>query len=155
MGLLLLATVWALLLGAWLLLVDTSSVAEWASGAGAALVATIAAAAAYTSGISRMRPSLDLARGLGSQLARVPPDLWLLARELVRALAGRHPRGRFHELRLPLPVDARSDARRAAIETFGSLAPNMIVLGVDDEGVIVHQLAARRDERDGVEGLGA
>jgi hypothetical protein len=154
-ALLVLAVSWALLIGAWFLLVDTSSVAEWSAAVAAGLVATLAAWVVYESGVARMRPSLVLLRGLGRQLVRVPPDFWLLARELGRALAGRHRAGRFHELRLPLPVNARGDARRATIETLGSLAPNTIVLGIDEEGVIVHQLAARHEERSSVEGIGA
>jgi hypothetical protein len=74
---------------------------------------------------------------------------------LSRALAGRRRQGRFHELALELPVDERGNGRRAAIELVGSLAPNTIVLGVDDRRVIVHQLLARHGERDSVVEVGS
>lgn len=102
-----------------------------------------------------MRPVGGVPLALARQLARVPADLWLLALALARALAGRRRPGRFHELALRLPVDERGNGRRAAIELVGSLAPNTIVLGVDERWVVVHQLLARSDERESVAEVGS
>lgn len=131
----------------WMLLVDTISIAELAACAAAALIGTIASGLVSREDVAHLREQHVLLLGLPRQLARVPFDLWLLVRELARALLGRHPGGRFHAV----PFDAGSaearNARRAAIELLGSLAPNTIVLGVDDEQIVLHQLAARAAER--------
>ncbi|HEX3512197.1 MAG TPA: hypothetical protein VHT27_13985 [Solirubrobacteraceae bacterium] len=145
----------ALFVGVWLLLVDTSSTAEWVGALIAAAIAVVAAALVYDSGTARLRFGLRSARGLFAQLARVPVDVWLLVRELARAIAGTHTQGRFHELALELPMSPRGNARRATIELVGSLAPNTIVLGVDERHVVVHQLVARHEERAGVGEIGA
>jgi multisubunit Na+/H+ antiporter MnhE subunit len=157
------ATVWLacwVLLGAvWMLLVDTVSSAEGLAAAAAALAAVIATRLVFASGLAEMRlaggVSAALARALVRQLARVPADLWLLALALARALAGRRRPGRFHELALELPVSERANGRRAAIELLGSLAPNTIVLGVDERRVVVHQLLARHQERESVVEIGS
>ncbi len=52
-------------------------------------------------------------------------------------------------------MSAAGDARRAGIELAGSLAPNTIVLGVDEQQVVVHQLAARHGERASVVEIGS
>lgn len=138
-----------------MLLVDTVSTAEVLSAIAAALVATLATRLVFVSGGVSMQPASSLPVALARQLARVPADMWLLALALCRALAGRRRPGRFHELALELPLTERGNGRRAAIELFGSLAPNTIVLGVDEHRVIVHQLLARRSERESVVEIGA
>ncbi|MHB1468242.1 MAG: Na+/H+ antiporter subunit E [Solirubrobacteraceae bacterium] len=138
---------WVGLLAAWFLLVDTSSIAELLAGAASAAVAAALTVLAREEGL--FEPALWIGIGfLARALIRVPADLALLARQLLRALAGRQSRGRLHEIELELPDSSRGDARRAAIELIGSIAPNTIVLGVDDRHVVVHQLVARRAERE-------
>jgi multisubunit Na+/H+ antiporter MnhE subunit len=141
---------WCAIVGVWMLLVDTYSVAEVLAGAATALLATVATLLVYAQRVVRLRPSAKLAWMLPRWAAQVPIDLWLLARELIRALAGGHRGGRFYARPFAGGVGPRENARRAAIELFGSLAPNTIVVGVDERQVIVHQLAARHVEREGL-----
>lgn len=131
----------------WMLLVDTRSIAEYSACAAAAVIATLACALVSREDVAHLREQRVFLFGLPRQLARVPLDLWLLVRELGRALVGRHPDGRFHAVLFEARAGAGENARRAAIELLGSLAPNTIVLGVDDEQVVVHQLTARASER--------
>jgi multisubunit Na+/H+ antiporter MnhE subunit len=147
---------WALLAGAWMLLVDTVSTAEVLCAAAAALSGVLVTRLVFDSGVGKVRPAGSLALALARQLTRVPADLWLLAVALTRALAGRRRRpGRFHELALELPVDERGNGRRAGIELVGSLAPNTIVLGVDERRIVVHQLLARHSGRESVVEVGS
>lgn len=146
---------WGLLGGVWMLLVDTVSIAEAASAVTAALIGVFITWLVFASDIGSMLPARGVLVALARQLARVPVDLWLLAVALRRALAGRRRQGRFHELALELPMDERANGRRAAIELVGSLAPNTIVLGVDEQRVVVHQLLARHREREDVVEVGA
>lgn len=146
---------WALLGGMWMLLVDTVSTAEVLCAVAAALAGVLVTRLVFDSGIASMRPAGNLPVAVAKQLARVPVDLWLLAVALARALAGRRRPGRFYEMALELPVDERGNGRRAAIELVGSLAPNTIVLGVDEQRVIVHQLLARHSERESVVEIGS
>ena len=137
-----------------MLLVDTVSVAEVACAVAAATAGTLASALVFSSGAPALRPSARLVRAAATQLARVPADLGLLGLALGRALTRRRP-GRFHGAALELAVDPDANARRAAIELLGSLAPNTIVLGVDEEHVLVHQLLGRRSERQRIREIGA
>jgi multisubunit Na+/H+ antiporter MnhE subunit len=146
---------WGVLAGLWMLLVDTVSTAEVLCAVVAAAVGAIVTRLVFASETVRMRARASLAAAVLRQLARVPGDLWLLALVLARALAGRRQRGRFHRIALELPASASGNGRRAGIELAGSLAPNTIVLGVDERGVIVHQLVARHGERAGVVEIGS
>lgn len=146
---------WALLGGAWMLLVDTVSTAEVVCAIAAALTGALVTGLVLGSGEARMRPARGMLVALARGLARVPGDLWLLWVALSRALRGRRRPGRFHELALRLPVTEHDNGRRAAIELVGSLAPNTIVLGVDERQVVVHQLLARHEERENVVEVGS
>jgi hypothetical protein len=137
-----------------MLLVDTFSTAEAIGAAVAALAGAVATILVYGSEAA-MRPTASLGSALVRQLARVPSDLWLLAVVLAHTLAGSRRPGRFHELALELPMSEQGNGRRAAIELLGSLAPNTVVLGVDECRVIVHQLAARHEERASVREIGS
>jgi multisubunit Na+/H+ antiporter MnhE subunit len=146
---------WGALGGLWMLLVDTVSTAEVLCAVAAAATGVLVTRLVFESGTARMRPAAGVLAAVVRQLARVPGDLWLLARVLARALAGQRRPGRFHQIPLALPVSAAANARRAAIELAGSLAPNTIVLGVDEHEVVVHQLAARHGERASVAEIGS
>jgi multisubunit Na+/H+ antiporter MnhE subunit len=154
-GALVLLVWWGALGGLWMLLVDTVSVAEVSCAAVAALLGALASHLAFEQQIAPLRLTARMLVWLGRQLARVPADLWLLAVVLGRALLGRHRPGRFHEIAVQLPEDPAGNTRRAGIELFGSLAPNTIVLGVDGRRAIVHQLAARHQERDQLREMGS
>lgn len=149
----------AALAAVYMLLVDTHSVAEFSACAAAALLGLILAELARRQGVARLRVPLAALLWLGRQILRVPVDLGLLARELARELAGRHPAGRFHTVELDAGGGPRARGRCArgrcaAIELLGSLAPNTIVLGVDEHGAVVHQLKARAAERESVREMG-
>ncbi|MGH2865077.1 MAG: Na+/H+ antiporter subunit E [Solirubrobacteraceae bacterium] len=146
---------WGLLGGVWMLLVDTVSTVEVLCAVAAALAGVLATRLVFDSGAASMRPAGRLPVALAKQLVRVPADIWLLAVALARALAGNRRPGRFYELALELPVSEQGNGRRAAIELLGSLAPNTIVLGVDEQRVIVHQLLARHCERESVVEVGS
>lgn len=144
--------IWVLAWGAigavWMLLVDTPTLPEILLGAAAATVGTAASASVLSQHLTRLRLELETLLSLPGQVVRVPVDLWLLARELGKALTGTHRNGRFYAVPFNGGTDARNNGRRATTELFGSLAPNTIVLGVDEHQTIVHQLAARHAERD-------
>jgi multisubunit Na+/H+ antiporter MnhE subunit len=142
---------WAVLAGLWMALVDTRSTAEFAAGAGVSLAGLLLTVAVSRQHVADMHLQLRLLAALPGQLARVPVDLWLLARELARALSGRRAPSRFHSLPFAGGEGPRANGRRAAIQLIGSIAPNTIVLGVDDRQVVVHQLAARASERRRIE----
>jgi multisubunit Na+/H+ antiporter MnhE subunit len=146
---------WVLLAALWMLIVDTISLAEVIGAAVAALAAVLLTRLASEVERPAVRFGLGTARRTARQALRVPADLLLLFRELPFALVGKHRAGRFHEIELELPLDARGNARRAATELFGSLAPNTIVLGVDERRVIVHQLVARHRQRTSVGEIGS
>lgn len=171
-----LACAWVVLTAIWLLLVDTFTLPEIVAGAVAAVVGAYAARLALASpgsrdGTAARRRSRSsawstLTLATVRQMGRVPADLWLLTRELVRALRGRHTPGRFAAVALPGGGgggggDGRGQgdgsdsarSRAAPIELIGSLAPNTIVLGVNDHEAIVHQLVQRAAQRHGLEEL--
>lgn len=132
---------WSACFALWLLLVDTVSAAELALGALAAALGALAAALVEREEGPRSVRAPDVLPLLRAALVRLPADLWLLARELMRR--GRHRSGGFHRVQL-----AAVDAHRTPVELLGSLAPNTIVLGVDEDGfAVVHQLAAHAGER--------
>lgn len=137
---------WVALVAIWMLLVDTRSTAEYAAGAGTAsagLLLTWLIARQHVADL-RVRHRLLLTLPLLTvprQLLGVPGDLARLGRGLALALTGRRPTGRLYSLPFQGMHGPLANGRRAAIELIGSLAPNTIVLGVDDEQAIVHQLA--------------
>jgi hypothetical protein len=131
-----------------MLLVDTCTIPELIAGAVASVAGAFASTSVLAQRQSEMRPEVGLLRAIPGQIARVPMDLWLLASELGRALTGKRTNGRFHSIPFSAGTDTRANARRGAIELIGSLAPNTIVLGVDQHQTIVHQLRARHSERD-------
>jgi len=140
--------IWGAIGAVWMLFVDTLTVAETVAGILAAGLGTMATASLSAQHPIRQQLELRSVLALPRQLARIPVDLWLLARELGKALTGNHRGGCFYAVPFHGATDARSNGRRAVIELFGSLAPNTIVLGVDDQHTIVHQLSARHRERD-------
>jgi hypothetical protein len=147
------AILWVAVFASWLLLVDTTAPAELIAGAFAASLAAWAGGLALAGAGARPARSPHPAALLGAcarQFARVPVDLWLLTRELVRALAGNHRPGRFHTVALP---DSRA-AGQAAREIIGSLSPNTIVIGIAEDGLLVHQLVERAASRRGLGEVG-
>lgn len=133
----------ALLYALWLALVDNVHISELAAGGGAALLAGALATATH-----RLR--LDPVRARPGMLARAPRvllalivDTGRLAGALVTLAGGAKCSGRFRAERFGATEDnPEHAARRALVETAGSLAPNRYVVGIDVErGVLlVHEL---------------
>jgi multisubunit Na+/H+ antiporter MnhE subunit len=133
----------------YLLLVDTTSTPELY------VLCATAIACAIALGISReqqyveasIRPSWLLASW--RVLVEIAPNVLVLCAEALAQLARpRRTRGTFRAV--PFQATARTTqdtGRRALTEWLGSLAPNTIVVGVDDERglLLVHQLRRQGD----------
>jgi hypothetical protein len=142
------ASVWAagwLLSGAlYLLLIDNPDLPELLVGAGAATLAALGFELAREQYIAAESVRLSWLVRVVRPLRRVPPDTVALCRVAIAQL--RHPqptRGVFRAVPFRSGDDeAREGGRRALAESFGSLAPNTIVIGVDPERELLlgHQL---------------
>ena len=138
---------WALLAGLWLALTDTHAPPELVTGAVAAAIGATAASL-----VTRVGPPKTVAKSLSvatlgprllRPLWRLVADSWLMTRELVRAAVRRRlPSGSFRSARYHPETARRSAAGRTVTETWGSLAANRYVVGIDEaRGVIfVHEL---------------
>lgn len=137
---------WVAAAALWLVLVDLATAPELIAGA---IVATLAATGFHLVRRERLaeqafRPGLALR--VWRVAVRVFPDILRLTRAAFAQLADRRPvRGRV--IAMPFGhVDDSADERtvRAVAVGFGSLAPNTLVIGVDEESglLLVHQLQA-------------
>ena len=136
---------WLLLLGLWMALANKPTVAELAAGAGAAALGATAAVLVRRQRRALARPPAAALGGLAGRVAAIPRDLALLARVLVRPTDGS-----LVELPFPLrELDRREAARRVLASTAGSIAPNTVVVDLDesDGGLVAHRLAAHGDAR--------
>jgi hypothetical protein len=126
------------LFGFWIALVGVLDPLELAVGAVAAVIGALAAAGVLARG---PLPPLAVRRRAWTQVpgavARIPPDLMLLAR-------GFRARGSVSTLRLPSGVDWRHRAERGFAEMIGSLAPNAILFDASPDGdAQLHELVTR------------
>jgi multisubunit Na+/H+ antiporter MnhE subunit len=143
---------WALLMALWLLLTDTHQWQELVAGAVTAAIGATVAGLVVRPGqpktVSKSLAVLSLGpRRLGRPLVRLVADTGILTLALVRALAGRRPRGSFRVVRFTPDPPRRSAAGRAMTEIWGSLTPNRYVVGIDDEdGVLMIHELVRTDE---------
>jgi hypothetical protein len=89
-------------------------------------------------------------RRLLRPLARIVLDTGLVTAALVRRLAGRPVHGSFRAVRYRPDASRQSAAGRAVTEIWGSVAPNRIVVGTDDEQgiLLVHELVRRGEPLD-------
>jgi len=138
-------TWWIVLLGLWLLFVDSLARPEVLVGLAAAAIATLAALGIRARGGVRYHFRwrwLLLLRGVPADVLR---DSWLLAALLWRRLVrGERPAAAFRTV--PFPIggdDPTSAARRAFVVTATSVAPNTYVVRVDraQGTALIHQLA--------------
>jgi multisubunit Na+/H+ antiporter MnhE subunit len=139
---------WVALAALWLALTDTHVEPELVTGAVAAAIgATLAGLVTRVGSPRTLAKSLAVARLGPRRLAR---PLWRLVADtgvttvaLARAIVRRRPpAGSFVAVPYHAGEARRSAAGRAVTETWGSLAANRYVVGIDDErGVIlVHEL---------------
>jgi multisubunit Na+/H+ antiporter MnhE subunit len=143
------AASWTVLAAVWLLFTDTKRFPELMLGVAAAAIAATASELVRSQRISPIRPRAAMLARAYRALVRIPVDLALLAVEAVdQAVRPRRVRGTFLALRFRAGDGSPEDlARHALAEAMGSLAPNTIVVGVDDDQdlLLVHQLVRRAD----------
>ena len=143
---------WVVLLGLWLLFVDTLALAEVLVGLGAAALAALAALGIHTYGGTRFRFQVrwllllrDVPVNTLRDCATLGVVLW---RHLIR---GERARGAFRTIPFPIHDGPTSAAWRAFVAGATSIAPNTYVIRFDRERgtVIVHQLVPDPPERMG------
>ena len=141
---------WVVLLGLWLLFVDTLALAEVLVGLGAAALAALAALGIHAYGGTRFRFRvrwLLLLRDVPASTLRDCATLGVvLWRRLIR---GERARGAFRTIPFPIHDGPTSAAWRAFVAGATSIAPNTYVIRFDRERdtVIVHQLVPDPPER--------
>ena len=145
------AATWVLMAAVWLLLVDNPALPELVAGAVAAAVAATGSELVRAQRIARVRPRVRWLRFAWRPFVRLPLDVLLVMREVARQAAQRKPRrGELRAVRFEhRSGGAQENARRALAEALGSVAPNTIVIGVDEERelLLAHQLVPAGDER--------
>jgi hypothetical protein len=135
--------------GFYMVLIDTISTPELYAGAGVVLLATVAFTASLQQGFAEAAVRPQWLLRAWRPLLSVPTQIVIVSAEVVRQLF--HPqatRGQFRAVPFA-GGDAPPDlGRQALTEVFGSLAPNMIVIGIDSERqlLLVHQLRPGGDE---------
>ncbi|HET9058831.1 MAG TPA: hypothetical protein VFN61_02835 [Acidimicrobiales bacterium] len=140
---------WTLLMALWVWLDDSLVLAELLAGAGAAAIAaTLAELVQYQSGIS-FRPHGEWVAPAIKLPARLVKDYMVVLSVLWRRIVrGEQPSSRF----LSVPTRYGDDSpegmtRRLLITGGASFTPNTFVLGIDRQGMVVHQLAGRREQQ--------
>jgi hypothetical protein len=138
---------WLLLWGLYVLLVFKTEPAEIVAGAVCGAIGATGATLVRSQASMGFAPGRGWWRGLLQLPREVVVDTWLLVRVLWRVVVHREtPRGRF--ITLPFPgVQGDSEkavSRRAVAKWFGSVSPNTLVVGFDEdaERILLHQLVA-------------
>jgi multisubunit Na+/H+ antiporter MnhE subunit len=125
-------------------LIDTVDLPELFAGAGAVILAGAAYEAARRQGLAEARVSLRWVRRGWRVLASVPRQIvWVSWHAVAQLASPREARGSLRAVPFRAGGPGSSDVgRRALAEGLGSLAPNTIVIGIDDERdlLLVHQL---------------
>jgi hypothetical protein len=125
-------------------LIDTVDLPELYAGVAAVLLAGAAYEAARRQGVSEARLSLHSVRRAGRVVGSVPFQIaWVSWEALAQVVSPRKARGSLRAVPFRAGGRGPDDAgRRALAEGLGSLAPNTIVIGIDDEHdlLLVHQL---------------
>jgi multisubunit Na+/H+ antiporter MnhE subunit len=136
---------WLALTGLWMLLVFKTDPAEVVAGAvAAALGATVTVLVRTHEGTRTALRARWLRSLLGLPRSVVRETLWLVP-VVARAVTRREPiSGGFRSIEFPDARERSAQAlgRRAFAKWFGSVSPNVIVIGFaeDDDVVLVHQL---------------
>jgi multisubunit Na+/H+ antiporter MnhE subunit len=143
---------WVLFAALWLVFTDTQNTQDVVAGLVAATIAATVSALVIRPGQPRTAANSVALLRIGPRrllrpLAGLVADTGLVTTALVRRLSGRQVHGSFRAVRYRPDAPRRSSAGRAVTEIWGSLTPNRIVVGTDDdEGILlVHELV-RRDE---------
>jgi hypothetical protein len=135
---------WVFSAALYLLLIDTTDLPELIVGAGAAVLAATGFELAREQAVARLGTRLRWVTRLHRPLLKAPSDIVVVSGLALRQLV--RPRAVVGVFRA-VPFQSGGDealetGRRALAESFGSFAPNTIVIGVDpDRGVLLgHQL---------------
>lgn len=140
------------------LLIDITGLPELYTLAGVTVACGVTGALAREQGLEvQILPWWLL--GSWRLLYQIPQDIAIVCWEaLVQLLAPRQVRGEFRAHRFDTTeASAQARGRRALVESVGSVAPNTIVIGIDDERglLLVHQLRRQGSAKDlDVTGLG-
>ncbi len=129
----------------YLVLIDTTQLPELYAGAAATLLAAGGFEAARRGGLGGASPRWRWLVGGWRAVAHVPADVWWVSLAVLDQIVS--PRDRRGVLRTaPFAFgDAEHPpdiARRALAEALGSLTPNTIVIGIDEQRnlILAHQL---------------
>lgn len=128
----------------YLLLIDITDLPELIVGAGAALLAATGFELAREQQIADLSVQAHWVGRLYKPLLKVPGDIAAVTLVALRQL--RHPRqtnGEFRAVPFKCGENERLETGRWALaESFGSFAPNTIIIGVDRERELIlgHQL---------------
>jgi multisubunit Na+/H+ antiporter MnhE subunit len=141
----------------YMVLIDTVDLPELYAAIGGVLLSAAAYQAARHQGIAEARLSPRwLGRGW-RVIASIPRQIaWVSWQALAQLVTRRETRGTLRAVPFRAGGDGSSDVgRRALAEGLGSLAPNTIVIGIDEERdlLLVHQLrrSGGREELDVLE----
>jgi hypothetical protein len=135
---------WLFSAALYLLLIDITDLPELIVGAGAAVIAATAFGLARERDLTGVATRLSWLARVPRAVARAPGDLVVVSMMALRQLA--HPRASVGEFRVVSfacgEEPALESGRRALAESFGSFAPNTIIIGVDPdrELLLAHQL---------------
>jgi len=128
----------------YLLLIDTTDLPELILGAIAAAIAATGLELAREQRLVGETVRASWLKRLYRPFLKAPADILRVSVAALSQLAApRSARGEFRALSFPnQPDQEREDGRRALAESFGSFAPNTIIIGVDPERelILAHQL---------------
>jgi hypothetical protein len=135
---------WVFAAALYLLLIDTTDLPELIVGAGAAVLAATGFGLAREQDVSRLGARGRWLTRLYRPLLQAPSDIVVVSRlALVQLVRPRAAVGVFRAVPFRCGDDeALETGRRALAESFGSFAPNTIVIGVDADRELLlgHQL---------------
>jgi hypothetical protein len=143
-------TSWVALWMLYVLLVFKTEPAEIVAGAVCAAISATGAELVRTRASVRFAPGRGWWRGVVRLPGETARDTWLLAVVLWRVIVRREDvRGRFITLPFPGVRGGSTEAvsRRALAKWVGSVAPNTMVAGFDEqhERVLLHQLVVTKE----------
>lgn len=135
---------WVLAGALYLLLIDTTDTPELIVGAVAAAIAATGLELAREQRLVGETVRAGWLARLYRPFLKAPGDIVKVSAAAVSQLVSpQKPRGEFRTLRFPtLPDEQREAGRRALAQSFGSFAPNTIIIGVEPERelILAHQL---------------
>ncbi|MEA2482299.1 MAG: hypothetical protein QOC55_246 [Thermoleophilaceae bacterium] len=143
---------WLVCAAFWMVLTDSVRLSELLAGAAVAALGATAFEVVRRQRVTRQAVLPRLSLRAWRVLPRVLPDVARLTRAAFAQLVQREPvRGRVVAMPLGYAGDSpAARSHRAVAVGFGSVAPNTIMIGVDEESglLVVHQLVPTRKPSD-------